>query len=81
MDYAFEEGKAYRNRNGRYKVLVIKESKMLVRSDDGREQVLDIALQARIWAALQLEEERETATAVQHGNKRKSKIGYPCSRR
>ena len=52
MDHPFEVGKEYRNRNGIYEVLAIEEPKMRIRYEDGHEDVVTIAIQARIWQAI-----------------------------
>jgi uncharacterized protein YqiB (DUF1249 family) len=52
MDHPFEIGKKYRNRSGAYEVLAIQEPKMAVRYEDGRQALVTIATQARIWQAL-----------------------------
>lgn len=52
MDHPFQIGKSYRNRDGIYEVLEIVEPKMRVRYEDGRQAILTIDTQARIWQAL-----------------------------
>ncbi len=61
MEHIFEVGKEYRNRNGRYEVLEIGETKMRVRYEDGQEVNLTLAIQAQIWAGILLNEKSEEA--------------------
>jgi hypothetical protein len=61
MDHPFEVGKVYRNRNGRYEVLEIGETKMRVRYEDGKEVSLTVAIQAQIFEGILLNEEVESA--------------------
>ncbi len=42
VDHPFEEGKRYQNHIGRYEVVAIEGAKMLVRYEDGREQIVGI---------------------------------------
>lgn len=82
MDHPFEIGKEYSNRNGVYKVLAIAEPKMHIRYANGSEDVVTIAIQARIWQALrdeaqaEVQKERET-----HGRKprKTTRQGYNFS--
>ena len=55
MAHAFEVGKTYRNRYGRYQVLSIDDPKMRIRYEDGREIKVTIDIQARIWDTIQYE--------------------------
>ena len=57
MDHLFEVGKEYRNRDGRYEVLAIAGPKMRIRYEDGRELVVTVAVQQRIWETMRLEEQ------------------------
>lgn len=61
MDHPFEVGKMYRNRNGEYVVVAIKEPLMLIRYDDGTSLRTRIRVQKRIWENIQMEaaDERE----------------------
>ena len=54
VDHPFEEGKRYQNHIGRYEVVAIEGAKMRIRYEDGREQIVGIKLQARIWENMQL---------------------------
>ena len=45
----FRVGHRYRNRDGDYDVLAIAGDTMTVRTEDGREQTLNVEMQARIW--------------------------------
>ena len=77
MDHPFEEGKQYRNRNGRYQVLAIEEPKMRVRFEDGNEMNLNIAIQTHIWPMWQnvplAEPPVVTKSAGRKGKKRAKK--------
>lgn len=70
MDHPFEIGKQYKNHIGRYQVLTIEPPKMLVRYDDGREQILTIETQARIWTNMAID---ERAARKKSGRPKKSK--------
>ena len=50
MDHPFEVGKEYRNRSGTYEVLAIDETEMRIRYKDGRETVVWIDNEARVWS-------------------------------
>ena len=52
MDHLFEVGKSYKNRDGRYEVVAIAESKMRIRYESGREVEVTIAVQERIWQTM-----------------------------
>ena len=54
-DNPFEVGKKYKNHIGRYQVAAIEPPKMLVRYEDGREQILTIETQARIWSNMAID--------------------------
>lgn len=68
MDHKFEVGKEYSNRNGRYQVLSIEEPKMRIRYEDGREDNVTIAIQARIWQAIR-DETQQPKPAGKKGKK------------
>lgn len=57
MDHPFEVGGHYRNAKGAYQVLAFEGERMQIRYDDGAEQSVKIALQAKIWRRI-LDEER-----------------------
>jgi hypothetical protein len=59
MNHSFEVGKEYRNRNGIYEVVAIQEPKMLIRYEDGRQDVVTIDVQARIWQAIKDEAQQQ----------------------
>lgn len=49
IDHPFEIGGRYRTRDGDYAVITIHDKTMTARFDDGREQTLNLTMQARIW--------------------------------
>jgi hypothetical protein len=49
----FVVGARYRNEHGEYEVLGIEGEKMLIRYDDGKQQLVTVAIQARIWQRYQ----------------------------
>ena len=48
-NHPFRVGDRYRNRGGDYVVLALAGDTMTVRTDDGRDQTLNVNTQARIW--------------------------------
>jgi len=52
-DHPFEVGGRYRNEKGDYEVLAVESERMQIRFDDGTEQSVKIAIQARIWERMQ----------------------------
>lgn len=58
----FEVGDRYRNEHGEYEVLGIDENQMVVRYDDGNQQIVSVAIQTRIWQRLQDESEPPPVT-------------------
>lgn len=54
LSHPFEVGETYANRNGSYEVVEIAPPKMTIRYANGRTDVADIAILARIWENLQL---------------------------
>ncbi len=54
LAHPFEVGETYANRNGSYEVVEIAPPKMTIRYANGRTDVADIAILARIWENLQL---------------------------
>ncbi len=50
----FEVGKTYRNENGAYQVLALHGDTMTIQYENGHEQTVRIAIQARIWERLQV---------------------------
>ena len=56
MKHPFRVGERYRNRLGEYEVVKLEEPKMVIRYPDGRVLETDVALQARIWQNIQMEE-------------------------
>ena len=73
MDHPFKVGVEYRNRNGRYQVLAIEEPKMLIRYEDGREDIVTIAIQARIWDTIQFEAQQSKVAPSQSKGKKKKR--------
>lgn len=55
-EFEFEIGQTYRNRNGAYEVVALHGDKMTVQYEDGSKQTVGVALQARIWANIQIDE-------------------------
>lgn len=53
MKHPFEVEERYRNEHGEYEVLGIDGNQMLVRYDDGKQQLVTVAIQARIWQRYQ----------------------------
>jgi hypothetical protein len=53
MKHPFEVGGRFRNEHGDYEVLGIEGDHMLVRYDDGKQQLVTVAIQARIWQRYQ----------------------------
>ena len=49
MDHAFEIGGNYRNRRGRYEVIELEGSRMVIRYSDGDTLEADVKTQWRIW--------------------------------
>jgi hypothetical protein len=50
----FEVGKTYRNEHGAYQVLALHGDTMTIQFENGHEQTVRIAVQARIWERLQV---------------------------
>lgn len=64
MEHVFKVGGQYRNRKGEYTVLkIIEPDMMIIRYANGKLVKTPIAVQARIWENLQLEEEIEEELA------------------
>lgn len=59
--FTFEVGGEYVNRKGKYTVLDINPPKMTVRYEDGTTAEVNIAIQARIWENILVEQEAEAA--------------------
>ncbi len=59
MKHPFKVGERYRNRNGEYEVIELKEPQMMIRYSDGRTLKTTIELQARIWQNIQAETKTE----------------------
>ena len=57
----FEVNGTYINRRGKYTVLSLNPPKMVVRYEDGETAELKIAIQARIWENIVVEQEAEAA--------------------
>jgi len=55
-EFEFEIGKTYRNRQGAYEVVALHGDKMTVQYEDGSKQTVGVAMQARIWANIQIDE-------------------------
>ena len=66
-EFEFEIGKTYRNRNGAYEVVALHGDKMTVQYEDGSQQTVGVALQARIWANIQIDEARTRHTPEAEG--------------
>ena len=59
MEHPFKVGERYRNRNGEYEVIELREPQMMIRYSDGRTLKTTIELQARIWQNIQAEARAE----------------------
>ena len=59
MDHAFEIGGNYRNRRGRYEVIELEGSRMVIRYSDGDTLEADVKTQWRIWQNIQQEGQAE----------------------
>lgn len=80
MSHPFEVGKVYQNRNGRYEVLTIQEPKMRIRYENGREALVTIATQARIWQTMQWEAAGPASQSSGRGSSKGSRSSKKTSK-
>ena len=76
MDHSFEIGKEYRNRNGTYEVLAIEGPEMRIRYKDGRETVVSIDKEARVWSMWKNIPAPEPKTVPKSAPRKKSPQAY-----
>lgn len=80
MEGPFEVGEQYRNRDGEYEVVEIDPPRMKIEYLDGREIETTVALQARIWRNVRMDERakrqaRERAKRAKRRRRRKQRRG------
>lgn len=68
MKIPFEVGDHYRNRNGAYVVLSLEGEHMTILYESGRVQTVSIAMQARIWENIQIDEAPPEAKPARVGS-------------